>query len=96
MERVTGIEPAWAAWKASGTRFRLSVKMAVDLPVYVFDLDRCPPCLAPVYRPYGPARRVSWHLLKGPFPSPVDPRVGPAVAAAAAAEAARAEGVARP
>jgi len=43
VERVTGIEPAWLAWKASGTRSRLSVKMAADLPVSVFDLDRCGP-----------------------------------------------------
>src|SRR5450755_2399012 len=56
VERVTGIEPAWSAWKASGTRSRVSVKMAVDLPVSVFDLDRCGPCLAPFYRPYGPAK----------------------------------------
>ena len=55
MERVTGIEPAWSAWKASGTRSRLSVKMAVDLPVCVVDLDRCGPCWALFYRPYGPA-----------------------------------------
>jgi hypothetical protein len=43
VERVTGIEPAWSAWKASGTRSRLSVKMAVDLHISVFDLDRCSP-----------------------------------------------------
>jgi hypothetical protein len=55
MERVTGIEPAWPAWKASGTRSRLSVKMAVDLPVCVFDLDRCGPYWTALYRPYGPA-----------------------------------------
>src|SRR5665213_4634571 len=55
VERVTGIEPAWPAWKASGTRSRLSVKMAVDLPVCVVDLDRCGPCWALFYRPYGPA-----------------------------------------
>jgi hypothetical protein len=55
VERVTGIEPAWPAWKASGTRSRLSVKMAVDLPVSVFDLDRCGPYWALLYRPYGPA-----------------------------------------
>src|ERR1019366_6776293 len=54
-ERVTGIEPAWPAWKASGTRSRLSVKMAVDLRIPVFDLDRCGPYWAPLYRPYGPA-----------------------------------------
>ena len=56
MERVTGIEPAWSAWKASGTRSRLSVKMAVDLPVCVFDLDRCGPYWTALYRPYGPAK----------------------------------------
>src|ERR1019366_2898153 len=55
MERVTGIEPAWPAWKASGTRSRLSVKMGVDLPVSVFDLDRCGPWQTPLYRPYGHA-----------------------------------------
>jgi hypothetical protein len=43
VERVTGIEPAYPAWKASGARSRLSVKIAVDLPVSVFDLDRCGP-----------------------------------------------------
>ena len=43
VERVTGIEPAWPAWKASGTGSRLSVKMAVDLRISVFDLDRCGP-----------------------------------------------------
>jgi hypothetical protein len=56
VERVTGIEPAWSAWKASGTRSRLSVKIAVDLRISVVDLDRCGPCLAPFYRPYGPAK----------------------------------------
>jgi hypothetical protein len=55
VERVTGIEPAYPAWKASRTRSRLSVKMAVDLPVCVFDLDRCGPYWTPFYRPYGPA-----------------------------------------
>ena len=29
--------------------------MAVDLPISVFDLDRCGPCWALFYRPYGPA-----------------------------------------
>src|SRR5665213_4366269 len=67
VERVTGIEPAWPAWKASGTRSRLSVKMAVDLPVCVFDLDRCGPYQAPLYRPYGPARHVSVHLIEKGF-----------------------------
>jgi hypothetical protein len=43
VERVTGIEPAWPAWKASETRSRLSMKMGADLPVSVFDLDRCDP-----------------------------------------------------
>ena len=43
VERVTGIEPAWPAWKASGTRSRLSVKMVADLRISVFDLDRCGP-----------------------------------------------------
>jgi hypothetical protein len=38
---VTGIEPAWPAWKASGTCSRLSVKLAGDRRVSVFDLDRC-------------------------------------------------------
>ena len=56
MERVTGIEPALPTWKASGTRSRLSVKMAVDLRISVFDLDRCGPYRAPFYRPYGPAK----------------------------------------
>jgi hypothetical protein len=42
-ERATGIEPAYPAWKASGTSSPLSVKMAVDLPISVFDLDRCGP-----------------------------------------------------
>ena len=55
MERVTGIEPAWPAWKASVTRSRLSVKMGVDLRISVFDLDRCGPYWTPLYRPYGPA-----------------------------------------
>ena len=55
VERVTGIEPAWPAWKASGTRSRLSVKMAVDLRISVFDLDRCDPYSTPFYRQYGPA-----------------------------------------
>src|SRR5450755_494940 len=54
-ERVTGIEPAWPAWKASGTRSRLSVKMVADLRISVFDLDRCGPYWTPFYRPYGPA-----------------------------------------
>ena len=56
MERVTGIEPAWSAWKASGTRSRLSVKIGADLRISVFDLDRCGPYWAPFYRPYGPAK----------------------------------------
>jgi hypothetical protein len=55
VERVTGIEPAYPAWKASGTRSRLRVKIAVDLRISVFDLDRCGPYWAPLYRPYGPA-----------------------------------------
>jgi hypothetical protein len=56
VERVTGIEPAWPAWKASGTRSRLSVKMAADLPVSVFDLDRWCPWWTAFYRPYVPAK----------------------------------------
>ena len=56
VERVTGIEPAWPAWKASGTRSRLSVKTAADLRISVFDLDRCGPYWAALYRPYGPAK----------------------------------------
>jgi hypothetical protein len=43
VERVTGIEPAWPAWKASGTRSRLSVNMGAELRVSVLDLDRCCP-----------------------------------------------------
>jgi len=43
VERVTGIEPAWPAWKASVTRSRMSVKMALDLRISVVDLDRCGP-----------------------------------------------------
>ena len=35
VERVTGIEPAWSAWKASGTRSFLSVKMALTC-AYLF------------------------------------------------------------
>jgi hypothetical protein len=30
--------------------------MAADLPVCVFDLDRCDPCWTALYRPYGPAK----------------------------------------
>src|SRR5450755_224108 len=56
VERVTGIEPALPTWKASGTRSRLSVKMAVDLRISAFDLDRCDPYWTPFYRPYGPAK----------------------------------------
>ena len=56
VERVTGIEPAWSAWKASGTRFRLSVKTAVDLRISVVDLDRCGPYWTSFCRPYGPAK----------------------------------------
>src|SRR5450755_3301298 len=55
VERVTGIEPAWPAWKASGTRSRLSVKIVLYLRISVHDLDRCSPYCAPFYRPYGPA-----------------------------------------
>ena len=54
-ERVTGIEPAWPAWKASETRSRLSVKIAVDLRISHFCLDRCGPYWTPFYRPCGPA-----------------------------------------
>ena len=43
VERVTRIEPAWPAWKASGTRSRLSVKIAIDLRISVLDLDLCGP-----------------------------------------------------
>jgi hypothetical protein len=56
MERVTGIEPAYPAWKASGIPSRLSVKMAVDLRISVCDLGRCGPQWAPLYRPHGPAK----------------------------------------
>jgi len=55
VERVTGIEPAWPAWKASGTRSRLSVKIGDELRTSVVDLDRCGPHLTRLYRPYGPA-----------------------------------------
>ena len=71
MERVTGIEPAWSAWKASGTRSRLSVKIGADLRISVFDLDRCGPCWALFYRPYGPATAP----LDGfPPETPLDPQ----------------------
>src|SRR5665213_1908031 len=56
VERLTGIEPAWSAWKASGTSFRLSVNVGSELRGCVFDLDRRWPWWARFYRPYVPLR----------------------------------------
>ena len=66
VERVTGIEPAWSAWKASGTRSSLSVKMAVDLRISVLILTAVVRS-SPDYRPYGPAKDAL-RAFAGPRP----------------------------